>query len=176
MKGIISKKIEILGGLTSYNPNTAYTNEQLAVIKQQVRAHMQALPEEDVMDFVATYGGSVFQNEVLIPITEKPDFLSGNVPVKAIIGFASSPSVTDYINQYYHSQQLAVKFFPVFEGLEGDLIFYSLESHTEGAIYYWHRNGEASGEILLLSRSFGDFIAALYSHKEEEAITLDITV
>lgn len=169
MKGIISKKIEILGGLTSYSPNTTYTAAQIAVIKEQVRSRMQTVPEEEVIDFVATYGGSVFHNEVLIPIEEKPEFLSGNVPVKAIIGFDSNPSVTSYIEQYYNPQQLAVRFFPLFEGADGDIIFYSLESHTEGAIYYWHRQGASSGDILFLARSFADFIAALYSHKEEEA-------
>lgn len=169
MKSIISKKLEILGGVTSYSTAPDYTAEQITGFLDEVQRRMNALPEEEVIDFIATYGGSVFHNEVLIPVDDKPEFLSGNVPVKAIIGFTSQPSVTDYINRYYNPYQLAVRFFPLFEGVNGDLIFYSLESHTSGAIYYWHNQGEhSSGDLLFLARNFADFIAALYSHKEEE--------
>lgn len=169
MKSIISKKLEILGGVTSYNITPAYTAEQITGFLEEVQRRMQALPDEEVIDFITTYGGSVFHNEVLIPVDDKPEFLSGNVPVKAIIGFTSQPSVTDYMNRYYHEYQLAVRFFPLFEGVNGDLIFYSLESHTMGAIYYWHNQGEdSSGDLLFLARNFSDFIGALYSHREEE--------
>jgi len=168
MKRIISKKLEILGGVTSCNATPVYTAEQITGFLDAVQRRMQALPDEEVIDFITTYGGSVFHNEVLIPVDDKPDFLQGNVPVKAVIGFTSQPSVMDCINRYHHEYQLAVRFFPLFEGVNGDLIFYSLESHTEGAIYYWHNQGpDVAGDLLFLARDFAGFIAALYSHKEE---------
>ncbi|GGH56879.1 hypothetical protein HNQ91_000096 [Filimonas zeae] len=169
MKGIISKKLEILGGVTSYNTTPVYTAEQISGFLDEVQRRMQALPEEEVIDFITTYGGSVFHSEVLIPVEDKPEFLSGNVPVKAVIGFTSQPSVVDYMNRYHNEYQLAVRFFPLFEGVNGDVIFYSLESHTMGAIYYWHNQGaDSAGDLLFLARTFAGFIAALYSHKEEE--------
>lgn len=170
MKDIIRIKAEILGGFTQ-KTRTVYSEAEIEKLLADVQQRMQALPDADVIEFVTTYGGAAFKYEVFVPVEEKPDFLPVNAPLTTVIGWNSSPSILSYIDTYYKSDRIAERFFPLFEGGAGDFIYYSLEKDTMGHIYYWHPEAGRAYKVLL-SRSFLEFMGALYSHKNLSALAV----
>lgn len=165
MKEVIKMKMEILGGLT-HRTHTVLSNSESEALLTQVKERMQALPEQEVIDFIAGYGGAAFTNRVFIPVNNKPDFFEVNAPVVSVIGWHSSPSALSCIDTYYRTDRINTRFFPLFEGAEGDIVYYSLEPKTRGFIYYWHPESPEHDNTIFLASSFDEFIQALYSHEE----------
>ncbi|RXK83417.1 SMI1/KNR4 family protein [Filimonas effusa] len=170
MKDIIRIKAEILGGFTQ-KPRPVHSDSEIEKFVAEVKQRMQVLPDADVIEFVTVYGGAAFKYEVFIPVTEKLDFLPVNAPLTTVIGWNSSPSILSYIDTYYKKERIAERFFPLFEGGAGDFIYYSLEKDTMGSIYYWHPEAGRAYKVLL-SRSFLEFMGALYSHKTLSALAV----
>lgn len=164
----IQKKITDLGGvkfLDERNKNQN-ANDNLTYAESVVGA----LPEQRVIDFIKEYGFSTFKNYVMIKAIEKSSFLSsGEIELGLIFGFGDGiDSVKDAIDTYFIEEQLNWKFFPLFEGYPGDIIFYSLEPETKGKIYYWHHEGDINADKSLIANSFEEFINNLYLRQEEE--------
>ncbi|AMP99847.1 hypothetical protein AY601_2973 [Pedobacter cryoconitis] len=135
-----------------------------------IKSVMDALPEQRVIDFIKEYGFSTFKNYVMIKSFEKSSFLSsGEIKLGLIFGFGDgTDSVKDAIDTYFIEEQLNWKFFPLFEGYPGDIIFYSLEPETRGKIYYWHHEGDINADKSLIANSFEEFINNLYLKQKEE--------
>lgn len=135
-----------------------------------IKSVMDALPEQRVIDFIKEYGFSTFKNYVMIKPIEKSSFLSsGEIELGLIFGFGDeTDSVKDAIDTYFIEEQLNWKFFPLFEGYPGDIIFYSLEPETKGKIYYWHHEGDINADKSLIANSFEEFINNLYLRQEDE--------
>lgn len=127
------------------------------------------IPEKQVIDFIESYGFSTFKNSVMVKTIEKSSFLSsGEIELGLIFGFGDgTDSIKDVIDTYSTKEQLNWKFFPLFEGYPGDIIFYSLEPETKGKIYYWHHEGDINADKSLIANSFEEF-KNLYLRQEEE--------
>jgi hypothetical protein len=162
-----SDKIKKLGGIE----RIAETDENdIQDNIEYTKNIMMVLPEDEIINFTKEYGFSMFKNEVLIKSNEKNYFLkNGKIELGIIYGFGkSNDSVKEIIETYYIEEQLNKKFYPLFEGYPGDIIFYSLEKETFGKIYYWHHESEPGKDILLIKNTFEEFINGLYSKKIKE--------
>jgi hypothetical protein len=129
---------------------------------------MGVLPEDEIINFAKEYGFSMFNNSIYIKSMEKNDFLvDGEIELGIIYGFGNSiNSIKWIIETYFKEEQLNKRFYPLFEGYPGDIIFYSLEKETFGKIYYWHHESDIGDDIMLIKNSFKDFFNGL--HFEEE--------
>jgi len=125
---------------------------------------MGKIPDAEIINFTKKYGFSMFNNSVCVKADEKNDFLDdGEIELGIIYGFGENEnSIKDVIKTYYKEEQLYKKFYPLFEGYPGDIIFYSLEKETFGNIYYWHHESEIGNDIILIKNSFMDFFDGLY--------------
>lgn len=160
-------EIEKLGGVEHIEDfDEKYIQENIEYIK----SIMGILPEDEIIDFTKKYGFSKFNNNVYIKSNERNDFLdSGEIELGIIYGFGySRNSVKKIIKTYFIDEQLNKKFYPLFEGYPGDIIFYSLEKETFGKIYYWHHESETGKDVLLIKNSFKDFFNKLYFKEEKE--------
>jgi hypothetical protein len=160
------EKIEKVGGLERIEKiDGKYFYENIEFIKNI----MGILPEGEIINFTKEYGFSMFNNSVYIKSTEKNDFLTdGEIELGIIYGFGNSRnSIKEIIEIYFIEEQLNKKFYPLFEGYPGDIVFYSLEKETFGKIYYWHHESEIGGDIFLVKNSFKELINNLHNTKEE---------
>jgi hypothetical protein len=159
-------KIEKVGGLERIEKiDGKYFYENIEFIKNV----MGILPEDEIINFTKEYGFSMFNNSVYIKSTEKNDFLAdGEIELGIIYGFGNSrDSIKEIIKTYFIEEQLNKKFYPLFEGYPGDIVFYSLEKETFGKIYYWHHESEIGKDTFLIKKSFKELINNLHNIKEE---------
>jgi hypothetical protein len=162
-----AEKIEKMGGVEWLEYfDKKYMPENIKFIKNI----MGVLPDDKIINFTKEYGFSMFNNSVYIKSKEKNDFLvDGEIELGIIYGFGNSRnSIKEVIKTYFIEEQLRKKFYPLFEGYPGDIIFYSLEKETFGKIYYWHHESEPGEDILLIQNSFTDFFNKLYFDEEKE--------
>jgi hypothetical protein len=160
-------KIKKMGGVEQLEDfDEKYIQENIKYIKNI----MGVLPDDKIINFTKEYGFSMFNNNVYIKSKEKNDFLvDGEIALGIIYGFGNSRhSVKEVIKTYFIEEQLRKKFYPLFEGYPGDIIFYSLEKETFGKIYYWHHESEPGEDILLIKNSFNK----LYFNEEKEEIKI----
>jgi hypothetical protein len=159
-------KIEEMGGLERIEDfDEKYIQENIQCIKNI----MGILPNDEIINFTKEYGFSLFNNTVYIKSKEKNDFLvDGKIELGIIYRFGNSRnSVKEIIQTYFIEEQLNKKFYPLFEGYPGDIIFYSLEKETFGKIYYWHHESEQGEDIVLIKNTFDDFFNKLYFVEEK---------
>jgi len=161
------KKIDDLGGvkyLKSQNSESSH-DEGLSFVKKA----MGNVPENEVSEFVSKFGNSRFTKDVFGKNSNKSGFLqSGKVEIGTIFGWGkSSKSIESIIDQYYSVDQINLKFFPLFEGYPGDIIYYSLEENSLGKIYYWHHESDIDEEDILIADSFYHFIDTFYIEYED---------
>ncbi|MCS4225903.1 SMI1/KNR4 family protein [Sphingobacterium sp. BIGb0165] len=122
--------------------------------------------EEVLLEFLFDYGFSFFKNDVeLTDLIQLPRIIGKrdlSVPVGMIFGFGESKnSVSSIIKQYHKEDFIQEDFFPICEGIAGDIIFYSLERTTLGKIFYWYHEGNVGDDVYLLANSFEEFISNL---------------
>jgi hypothetical protein len=159
-------KVKTLGGVEHIEESDKkYVQENI----EYVENIMGILPEDEILKFTEEYGFSMFNNNVYIKSKEKNDFLAdGEIELGIIYGFGESRnSIKEIIKTYFKEEQLNKKFYPLFEGYPGDIIFYSLEKETFGKMYYWHHESEIEKDIILIKNSFEELIKDIYFIKEE---------
>lgn len=173
--GTIQNKIKSLGGVkpllkTEMNNNADNDIETIIDI-------MNDIPEIQVVNFIKEYGFSLFKNHVMIKPIDKSRFLSsGEIELGLIFGFGKGTNgISSAIEKYYSEDQINNKFFPLFEGYPGDIVFYSLEPSTKGEIYYWHHEADINDDKLLITKSFEEFISNLYAKAQEPEILADLS-
>ena len=164
-------KIKKLGGVERIEEmDEKYIQEN----NEYVKNIMGVLPEDAIINFLKEYGFSMFNNNVCIKSDEKNDFLlDGTIELGIIYGFGRNRnSVEEIVKTYYIEEQINQRFYPLFEGYPGDIVFYSLEKETFGKIYYWHHESERGKDILLIKKSFNEFFNKLYF--EEEKVKIEV--
>lgn len=160
------EKIRKLGGVERVEE---MDKEHARENNEYIKTTMGALPEDEVIDFIKEYGLSTFNNSVYISPKEKSEFLTDDkIKLGMIYGFGhTKKGVKEIIRTYYREEQLNKRFYPLFEGFPGDIIFFSLEPATHGKIYYWHHKAEPGNNIQLIKDTFNVFIASLYTENEK---------
>jgi len=134
-----------------------------------VKKTLGILPEKEVLDFVSQYGFGYFTSEVGIIPTELPPVVTKDHPVCPVgrfFGFCDGKnSIDNIIKTYGIPEQISIRFFPLCDGVSGDLFLYSLEEKSFGKIYYWYHEGDIGNDLFLVRDSFNAFIEDLQSFK-----------
>jgi len=120
----IIHKIKELGGF-------AYSSEkdgQFVLTESMidgVKKTLGILPEKEVLDFVSQYGFGYFSGEVgIIPIELPPVVTKEDpvCPVGRFFGFGDGKnSINNIIKTYSIPEQISIRFFPLCDGVSGDL-------------------------------------------------------
>ena len=123
------------------------------------------LPEKDLLDFVSQYGFGYFTGEVgiipteLLPVVTKEDPVC---PVSRFFGYGDGKnSIGNIIKTYGIPEQISIRFFPLCDGVSGDIFLYSLEEKSFGKIYYWYHEGDIGNDLFLVAENFTAFIDGL---------------
>jgi len=123
------------------------------------------LPEKEVLDFVSQYGFGYFTGEVgIIPIELPPVVTKEDpvCPVGRFFGFGDGKnSINNIIKTYSIPEQISIRFFPLCDGVSGDIFLYSLEEKSFGKIYYWYHEGDIGNDLFLVAENFTAFIDGL---------------
>ncbi|RFZ92284.1 hypothetical protein D0C36_12665 [Mucilaginibacter conchicola] len=137
---------------------------------QVVQDTMGVLPQADVIDFITDFGNSYFKKNVFGKTANTSSFLNTeDIDIGTVYGWPDTHTgIREIINTYNIEEQLNTRFFPLFEGYPGDVIYYSLNQDTFGKIFYWHHEGELDAPDTLISNSFSDFIDTLFIGEEDE--------
>lgn len=150
MKTPIAIKMEVLGGISYTTHPSAYTPAQTQAFTDKIRSQINC-PEEDVIDFIATYGSGRFNAEVRIPPKEQLP----SVPYNCFrIQSVASRDMA----------QASDRLFLLFHGEQDSIVYYSLEQQSLGKIFYWKHENGINNSPVLLADSFKECITALYSH------------
>lgn len=138
---------------------------------------MGDIPDTETLEFIKEFGFSIFNNHIMIKSIDKSQFLStGEIEIGLIFGFGKgTDSISSTIEKYNSPDQINSKFFPLFEGYPGDIIFYSLEAFTKGQIYYWHHEADINTDKTLIAKSFKEFINKLYVKDEEMEVLEELS-
>ena len=160
----IIHKIKELGGF-------AYSSEkdgQFVLTESMidgVKKTLGILPEKEVIDFVSQYGFSYFIDEVGIIPKELPPVVTMEDPVCPVGGFFGfgdgKNSINKIIKTYGIPEQVSIRFFPLCDGVSGDIFLYSLEEKSFGRIYYWYHEGDIGNDLFLVAENFTAFIDGL---------------
>ena len=133
-----------------------------------VKDRMGRLPATDLLDFVSEYGFASFNTDMIVTPMEKQEH-SDYFVVGPFLGFGNTAvSIEKSIGMFYSDEQIGMKFFPICEGVSGDLIIYSLEEQSFGKVYYWSHDSAIGGDTFLIAESFDDFIGRIEARKEEK--------
>ena len=130
-----------------------------------VEKTLGTLPEKGVLDFVNQYGFGYFTGEVgIIPI-ELPPVVNKEDPVCPVcrfFGFGDGKNaINNIIKTYSILEQISIRFFPLCDGVSGDIFLYSLEEKSFGKIYYWYHEGDIGNDLFLVAENFTAFIDGL---------------
>ena len=125
-----------------------------------------------LIDFSLKYGFSFFANEVeLTKSIELPPIVTQDnpgIPIGMIYGFGETKNSIKYLrDNYSNSDFLNQEFFPICDGVAGDIIFYSLQENNFGKIYYWFHEGDYESDKYLISNNFEEFLKNLVVKKSE---------
>lgn len=174
-------KIKTLGGVqfTEESSKDELGESKIETL-EEVKHVMGTLPSDDVIDFITEFGNSRFEKNVAVKSLNTCAFLSSsNIELGDIFGWLDGHSaVLNVIETYYQQDQLNRKFFPLFEGYPGDIIYYSLEKSNLGCIYYWHHESDMDAADTLIAESFEALIETLFvlddiDEKEQPPLTDD---
>lgn len=133
-----------------------------------VKDRMGRLPATDLLDFVSEYGFASFNTDMIVTPMEKQEH-SDYFVVGPFLGFGNTAvSIEKSIGMFYSEEQIGMKFFPICEGVSGDLIIYSLEEQSFGKVYYWSHDSAIGDDTFLIVESFDDFIGRIEARKEEK--------
>ena len=83
-------------------------------------------------------------------------------PVGRFFGFGDGKnSINNIIKTYGIPEQISIRFFPLCDGVSGDIFLYSLEEKSFGKIYYWYHEGDIGNDLFLVADNFTAFIDGL---------------
>ncbi|MCW3167040.1 SMI1/KNR4 family protein [Chryseobacterium sp. 09-1422] len=164
----IFNKIENLGGVKYLNIEDleSLQDEGLSFVKKI----MGNIPESEIIEFTSKFGNSRFIKDVFAKSVNKLGFLqSGKIEIGTIFGWGQSrKSIESIINQYCSTDQIIVKFFPIFDGYPGDIIYYSLEKNSFGKIYYWHHGSDIEEKDIFIASTLDEFIDTFFIDDEND--------
>jgi hypothetical protein len=162
----LANRIEDLGGVKFLdNQNLESLRDESLAFVEKI---MGALLETDVVELISQFGNSRFNNDVFAKTINKSKFLqSEEIEIGTLFGWGESKeSVQSIIKQYHTVDQVNLRFFPLFEGYPGDIIYYSLEEDSFGKIYYWHHESFLDDEAVCIANSLSDFVDTFFIEKE----------
>lgn len=162
-------KIEDLGGVKyiSNEDLKSSIDKDLSI----VNSIMGKIPDIDIIEFITKFGNSRFIKDVYAKNNIKSGFLqSGEIEIGTIFGWGGSKkSIPSVINQYFSPDQITDKFFPLFEGYPGDIIYYSLEEDSFGNIYYWYHESDNDEDDYFLADTLHDFIVNFFIKVDDDS-------
>jgi len=63
---------------------------------------------------------------------------------------------------------MSLKFFPIFDGYPGDIIYYSLEKNSFGKISYWHHGSDIEEKDIFIASTLDEFIDTFFIDDEND--------
>ena len=165
-------KIKKLGGIENIEKmNSRFIQSNIVYISKI----MGILPDAEILKFTEDFGFCMFNKNICINSNERNEFLKdGKIELGIIFGFGeSNNSVKNIVKTYFKKEQINEKFYPLFEGYHGDIIFYSLENEKFGKIYYWHHESSIDEKKVLVENSFEHFFKKLYIVEDNSNKTLE---
>lgn len=166
----IFNKIEDLEGVKYLKDQNSESlqDEGLSFVKKT----MGNIPDSEIAEFISKFGNSRFTKDVFAKNSSKSEFLqSREIEIGTIFGWGqSSKSIESIIDQYYSTDQINLKFFPLFEGYPGDIIYYSLEENSFSKIYYWHHESDIDEGNILIADTLQDFIDTFFIKYENDVV------
>lgn len=170
MKNNLVKKLESIGGINR-NSSCREETQQIRASFSNIETIFDSKMPQSYKDFYLNFGSFSFLESVCAKCIEEKFFtLRGNrVPVGffyCIVG-NEKESVLDTLLIF--EEQLPVGFLPICDGELGDVICVSLRTSDYGYIYYFDHESPPEDDLLLIAKSFEDFIMSLEIYIEENS-------
>lgn len=170
MKNNLFKKLESIGGINR-NPSCVKETQQIQASFSNIERMFESKIPQTYKDFYLNFGSFSFLESVYAKCIEEKSFtLRGNkVPVGffyCIIG-SEKNSVLDTLLIF--EEQLPLGLLPICDGELGDVICVSLRTSDYGCIYYFDHDSPPEDDLLLIAKSFEDFMMNLEIYIKEHS-------